>query len=329
MPNKSTAKEEDIKNRAACFNEPHVWKKRRTEHLRYKSKEKSNGFPEIADRYVADYCMNNNRSPKSKINRIKAMTRYFSTMPINALTVQNVDGYISARKKQGVKNDTINYDIAVLKHMFRWAKSRGYVDVDPLVQVVLLKRIERVGERPDESVIDRIFAKLAPVHVPLFTFIRETGCRHGEATSLIWDQVDYVRSSVVFHTTTKSGKAREVPLTPAALIALSSMPKRGKTVFFHPRTLKKYSDNQTERAWRSATKKVMVGAGKAVRPTKLRIHDLRHAYAIKLAEAGCAMHFISEVLGHSSVEFTRRVYARYSPDSASRAVLVALSGGKT
>ena len=60
----------------------------------------------------------------------------------------------------------------------------------------------------------------------------------------------------------------------------------------------------------------MYGANSA-----LRIHDLRHAYAIKLAESGCPMHFISEVLGHSSTEFTRKRYARFSPESASRAVL--------
>jgi len=55
---------------------------------------------------------------------------------------------------------------------------------------------------------------------------------------------------------------------------------------------------------------------------------LRHAYGIKLAEQGTPMHFISEVMGHYSVEFTRKHYARFSPDSASRAVLQALKGGK-
>lgn len=64
--------------------------------------------------------------------------------------------------------------------------------------------------------------------------------------------------------------------------------------------------------WAQARKKV---------DSVLRIHDLRHAYAIKLAESGCPMHFISEVLGHSNTDFTRKRYARFSPESASRAVL--------
>ncbi len=40
------------------------------------------------------------------------------------------------------------------------------------------------------------------------------------------------------------------------------------------------------------------------------------------------MHFISEVLGHHSVEFTRKRYARFSPESAGRAVLLVLEGRK-
>ena len=38
-------------------------------------------------------------------------------------------------------------------------------------------------------------------------------------------------------------------------------------------------------------------------------------------EDGCPMHFISAMLGHHSVRFTAKRYARFSPESASRAVL--------
>jgi len=40
------------------------------------------------------------------------------------------------------------------------------------------------------------------------------------------------------------------------------------------------------------------------------------------------MHYISEVLGHYSLEFTRKRYARFSPESATRAVLRVLQGRK-
>jgi hypothetical protein len=40
------------------------------------------------------------------------------------------------------------------------------------------------------------------------------------------------------------------------------------------------------------------------------------------------MHFISEVMGHHSIDYTRKQYARFSPESASRAVLRVLEGEK-
>jgi hypothetical protein len=40
------------------------------------------------------------------------------------------------------------------------------------------------------------------------------------------------------------------------------------------------------------------------------------------------MHYISEVMGHHSIDFTRKNYARFSPDSASRSVLRVLQGRK-
>ena len=154
----------------------------------------------------------------------------------------------------------------MLKHLCSWAKSRGYIETDPLVSVSRLKEVERIGERPDESVIDAIFANLAVADIPLFTFIRETGCRQGEAISLTWDKVDYTRAIVTFHTTTKNGKSRQVPLTDAALVALSSMPRHlsaqagGKTVFFHLQSgaVKKWTASGLGKAWRKATKKVTV-----------------------------------------------------------------------
>jgi integrase len=307
-PDKASAMKLDMKIRAAMIDERRVWKKLRSE-LGLDG-ERLQGFSELADKYISDYCMNNNRNPRQKQNRLNAMKRYFSTLPIDSLAVNHVDGYISARKKQGITNGSINYDITILKHLCSWAKSRGYIETDPLVSVSLLKQIERVGERPDESLIDTIFSNMAPMHIPLFRFIRETGCRQGEAISLTWDKIDYTKAIVTFHTTTKNGKARQVPLTASALSALSSMPRHGKTVFYrlNAGSVQKWRYSSIDRVWRKATEKVTVGTVVDAHSSKLRIHDLRHAYAIRLAESGCPMHFISKVLGHSNTEFTRKKY---------------------
>jgi integrase len=222
-------------------------------------------------------------------------------------------------RKNKVGNRTINRDLSVLHHMFTWAIKRGYLEVNPLEKIERLEEIEWVGERPDESMLDAIFARLNPRTVPAFTFLRETGCRRGEAITLTWSQLDRSRECVIFHSNTKNGRSRQVPLTQSALDAVLQMPKRGETVFYHPDTLRRWTGDSIAVPWERARAEVN---------SALRIHDLRHAYGIKLAEAGCPMHYISEVMGHHSIDFTRKHYAKFSPESASRAVLRVLEGGK-
>ena len=292
--------------------EKRVWKKLRSE-LGLDG-ERLQGFSEVADEYFQSYVIGHNRAPVFKQSRLGILKRHFSNTPIDSISAYKVDKYITARKHGGASVSTINRDLAVLLHMYQWALSRGYLTENPLIGVKKLKEAEWVGERPDESTINAIFSNLPVAVIPVFTFLRETGCRSGEATTLTWGQVNYANAYVTFRQT-KNGRARQVPLTSAALSALSAMPRHGATVFYHPGTLKPWDKWSIMKPWARARKKAN---------SALRIHDLRHDYAIRLAEASCAMHFISEVLGHSSVEFTRKRYARYSPESASRAVLLVL-----
>lgn len=315
-PDKSTAAKLDLKIRAAIVDEKRVWKKLRSE-LGLDG-ERLQGFSELADEYFQSYVISHNRSPRSKKSRLGILKRHFNNLSIDSFSAQHVDRFIAARKREGVSNRTINRDTGVLSHMFQWALSRGYLNENPLASVERLKEVDWVGERPDETTIDAIFSNLVAATVPVFMFLRESGCRRGEAITLTWEQVDYARATVNFKQT-KNGRARQVPLTAAALAALSAMPKQGKTVFYHPDTLKPWDGSTIKKPWMKARNKAN---------SKLRIHDLRHAYAIRLAESGCPMHFISEVLGHGSTEFTRKTYARFSPDSASRAVLRVLEGAR-
>jgi len=308
-PDKSTAEKLDLKIRAAMVDERRIWKKLRME-LGLDGK-RLQGFSELADEYFQDYVLSQNRSPQYKKSRINILKRHFENMQIDTLSVRAVDKFISARKKEGVSSNTINHDIKVLLHMIQWAFERSAIEENPLRGVKRIKEVEWIGERPDESTIDAIFNSLPVQAVPVFAFMRETGCRRGEAIGLTWKQVDYARSIVNFNHT-KNGRARQVPLTAAALAALSAMPRCKQTVFYHPSTLKPWDGSTIKKPWMRA---------RTMAKSNLRIHDLRHAYAIKLAESGCPMHFISEVLGHSSTEFTRKRYARFSPESASRAVL--------
>lgn len=48
-------------------------------------------------------------------------------------------------------------------------------------------------------------------------------------------------------------------------------------------------------------------------PGTTRLHDLRHTFATVLIERGVHIKTVSELLGHSSVEITLRIYGHVTP----------------
>jgi integrase len=283
-------------------------------------KAESMTFQQFGKLYLEEYVRSYNRAYKAKASRIRILGRRLDKVPVDALQPQHITQFVSWRKGQKVTNRTINRDLIVLGHMLSWGMRERYLERNPLPEIQKLREIQWVGQRPTDEIIDAVFAKLDPRVVPLFTFLRETGCRREEALSLGHHQLSLISAPpvVVFSDNTKNGKDRQVPLTSRAIDAIKSMPNASRYVFYHPDTLTRW--HSCRDAWEEARD--------AAGLSWLWIHDLRHAYGIRLAEMGVPMHFISEVMGHHSVDFTRRQYARFSPESASRAVLRVLEGGK-
>ncbi len=177
-------------------------------------------------------------------------------------------------------------------------------------------RIER--PKPTDEIIDAVFKKIDPLVAPLFDFIRETGCRRGEALSLTWDRVR-IQDRKALINEDKEGKPKFLFLTEKAIRAIQSIPVASEYVFYKPKTLTRWYD--CKKYWEKARKE-------AGYPW-LQVKDLRRAYAIKLAESGgVVMHHIKRALGHSSFQVTYRYYAQYSNDSSMKRVLKVLEGGK-
>lgn len=57
------------------------------------------------------------------------------------------------------------------------------------------------------------------------------------------------------------------------------------------------------------TRRVFIPALKAAEVKKIRIHDLRHTAASIAISAGATPNMVKEMLGHSDVQLTMRVYA--------------------
>ncbi|EKD44259.1 MAG: site specific recombinase, partial [uncultured bacterium (gcode 4)] len=103
--------------------------------------------------------------------------------------------------------------------------------------------------------------------------------------------------------TTKTGVAREYPVTEFFQGILDQLPKNNSNlVFVRSKDGKRYTSKDINAIWHKACE----AAG--VLPFKL-YNGVRHSKARNLLENGESFDMVAEVLGHASVDMTRRFYA--------------------
>lgn len=97
--------------------------------------------------------------------------------------------------------------------------------------------------------------------------------------------------------TSKTGKARHVPLSQAAIDIIERLPRFDRCPYVVPNPKTKKPFTGIERPWQTARKEAKLPA--------LHIHDLRHSAASFMIDAGID-HAVGRVLGHANHASTLR-----------------------
>jgi integrase len=149
---------------------------------------------------------------------------------------------------------------------------------------------------PEEE--DCVLDAAAP-HIRLIVIAAlDTGMRRGELLHQRWEHVHLTRGLLyVSRSKTAGGEGREIPLTRRLYEMLCSIRTDEGPVFrYESRPITTF-----DRAWKSALRRAQV--------RHFRFHDLRHAFATRLMEAGVMPDVRMALMGHST---GHRVHARYT-----------------
>jgi integrase len=187
-----------------------------------------------------------------------------------------------------------------------WAEKHGLIARAPY--------IERPSKpKPKEKHLTRPEARklieASPIpHIRLFiTLALATGGRSAAILGLTWDRVDMERGLIDLRDPemTQPHKGRAiVPINRTLRAALIEAEAGALTPF---------AVEWAGKRCKSIKKGLATAAAKAGLP-KVSPHMLRHSAAVHMAEAGIPMEEIAQYLGHSDVDVTRSIYARFSPD---------------
>ena len=143
-----------------------------------------------------------------------------------------------------------------------------------------------------------------------------TGARRSELLGLRYGDLD-LDAGTAHLATSKNGKPRVLPLTAAIIteIRRHGMPHADALVFAG-----KYRTTQPasiDTVWQTALRDARI--------ENFRFHDLRHSCASYLAQSGASLLEIADVLGHQSIDVTKR-YSHLTVDTKRELVTRVLGG---
>ena len=236
---------------------------------------------------------------------------YFGKMYIKDISAQDISRYYAFLAAKGYAKKTVNNYKAIVSNVFKHAIVQGYADTNPTAFVDVPKRLKQSKRTlPTDEEIAKVKASVDCEFGFLALFLMYTGCRKGEALALQFKDIDLknkkikITKSVYFESDTPKIKQpktdagiREVPLLNALI---PHLPKGNPNDYvFSPDGTRPYGQSTFNRHW----KKFQEQSGVDATP-----HQLRHAYATMLYEAGIDEKLAQEIMGHADIATTRNIY---------------------
>lgn len=286
-------------------------------------------FSEFAASFLSTYVANNNKHSEAETKASifkRHLVPFFGEKRLDAVGVEDVERY-KARKLKGSPDEgikplspkTINNHLTALHKLYAVAVEWKKVPPHAPPRVQWLAVPPPRFDFLDFHEADALVASARPEWRCMLLVALRTGLRLGELRGLRWCDVDFRAEKVVVRqaivrgrvVTPKSGKSRDVPLSPDALEALKAHRHlRGEYVFAHEKG-RALTKNECKSPLRSALRRAGLRA--------VGWHALRHTFASHLVMRGAPLKTVQELLGHATLEMTLR-YAHLSPDSKRDAV---------
>lgn len=215
-----------------------------------------------------------------------------------------------------------------LKRALDAAVRDGLIESNPLLQVARpVAPRAQVPVTPAEAVDTVILPAVADLRIgPMVTFVALTGCRLGEAAGLRWADVDLeaatatIRRSSPTATSTKTERARTVPLLPEVVETLRATRKRQREERLLMGEGWQDSDglvfttgSGTPLDLHNARRDLARILRRNDLPADRPFHSLRHGLASRLLARDVPLPVVSAILGHSSIRVTADVYGHVQP----------------
>jgi len=226
---------------------------------------------------------------------------HFKYHTLMMMKTKDGEDYKQQRAKK-VMPSTVNKELRTLKAILNKAVVWDRLDKMPLKNVNPLKDLNSKPKRFFESdELEQVY-EADTEYSAVWRLLANTGMRRSEAVALKWEQVydDKVRLLSTSKDRTKSGKWRDIPLSPGAKKALANLKANDDATYVLPRVTK----HTLSRAFSRTLKRLDIEGS---------LHDLRHTFISHLVMQGIPLRTVQVLAGHSSFKTTEG-YAHLAPE---------------
>lgn len=257
----------------------------------------------------------------SKLN--KHILPFFDGIKYNAVNEAKIAEFISIKAQEGLSPKYIADMVTMLKSAVRWGrKTKGYIDRIHYADNVKVKHKEpALLTQAQQRILQKyLLAQDDSTAVGIYLCMY-TGLRIGELCALRWSDIDLEKGLLYINSTaqriTTDGKKTAVVLTsPKTQTSARVIPlpdfvserlkwfKQEDNCFLLSGTDKIIEPRCLSYRFKSILKKA------GLPPVKF--HSLRHTFATNCLQQNFDIKTLSEILGHSGVNITMRVYVHSS-----------------
>jgi integrase len=304
---------------------------------------KESTFAAFADKWLAEYAKVRVKPStyQGYESNVRAHLKVaFGPLALQTIREDTIQGYMASALKGGARPKSVKNHLITLKTMFGAAVKWGYLAFNPAASVKAPKveREEMDILKPAEirtllGANKEGVAHIKPGwHVPI-KFAIFTGLRQGEQLALRVGDLDFYNGQVcVRRTLTWLGKKQrgEGPRhqfgTPKSATSIRKVDLAPDLLEDLRRYVAGLPDQDPERLLfatlagtpldpRNVVERIFNKALAAAELRRIRWHDLRHTYASLQLAAGANIKYLSQQLGHASVQITLDRYSHLLQDS--------------
>ncbi len=234
------------------------------------------------------------------------LLRHLGEPRADALTSEAVQNFVESRLQEKARPATVQTELRNLRAAYNWGIKQKRVAHNPTSGVTVKAGTAPRHRRISQAEFVRLFAALERDHIKEHVEVAlHTALRLGELQRMVERDCDF-HGETIWVPKSKNGAARSIPMHPRVREILWGRVQGidNRRPFASPRNV--------GRPFRRAVKRAGL--------SNIRWHDLRHAAASHLFEAGADHRTVMQVGGWKDARTPLEIYAQVSPEHVRAAV---------